>query len=146
MKQWMSTVLWWVMACSVHLGVAPVSGQWAVQSVSTPVVEPEIDAWFRESLTTALTMRGAWSASGDPIRATITEATWAPSRRSGAVLLYEGRLTVRIEAGQRSWTRTRSWTTVDSGDAAGSRRSREDTFRALSRLMADDVVAALAAG
>lgn len=131
--------------CALHLGVLPATGAWAVGDVSAPVAEPDAEAWVRESVTTALAARRRLDPSGTPIRITVTEAAWSPARRSGQVLLYDARLTLRLEGGGRVVTRTRSWTAVDQGNAAGARALREDTFRMLARAAADDGVAWLLA-
>lgn len=136
----MSTYWALLIGCAVHLGVLPTSGSWSVGEVSAPVAEPDVQAWARESLTTALAARRALDPAGAPIRVTVTDASWMPSRRAGEVLLYEARLTLRLEAGERVATRTRTWTVVDPGDAAGARALREDTFRTLARLAADDAI------
>ena len=129
-----------VAGCTLHVGVMPASGAWAVGDVSAPVAEPDAESWVRESVTTALASRRALDPAGAPIRVTVTEATWSPSRRSGDVLLYDARLTLRLEAGDRVVTRTRTWTAVDPGDAAGARVLREDTLRMLARAAVEDGV------
>ncbi len=141
----MSTYWTLLIACTVHVGVLPVSGEWSVGEVSAPVAEPDAEGWVRESLTTALAARRALDPAGPPVRVTVTDASWAPSRRAGDVLLYEARLTLRLEAGERIATRTRTWTVIDPGDAAGARALREDTFRMLARLAAEDGIAWLLA-
>ncbi len=136
----LSTVALLLAGCSVHVGVLPVRGTWTVAEVAAPVAEPDVDDWVEEAVTTSLGLRRALDPAGGALRVTVTEAAWSPSRRAGDVLLYEARLTLRLEADGRTVTRTRSWTVVDPGDAASARRLREDTFRALARQVADDGV------
>ncbi|MFN7144460.1 MAG: hypothetical protein ACK4YP_11830 [Myxococcota bacterium] len=129
----------------MHVGVLPVEGAWAVGEVAAPVAEPDVDAWVREALTTALASRGALDPGGRPVSVTVTEASFRPARRSGDVLLYEARLTVRFVAGEREGVRSRTWTVRDPGNAADARALREDTFRTLSRQVVEDGVAWLLA-
>ena len=136
----MSTLWALLIGCTVHLGVMPASGAWSVGDVSAPVAEPDVDTWVRESVTTALSARRALDPSAPAVRVTVTEAMWTPARRSGDVLLYDARLTLRLEAGERTVTRTRTRTVVDPGGAAGARVLREDTLRALAREVAEDGV------
>ncbi|MDP2305354.1 MAG: hypothetical protein Q8P18_04940 [Pseudomonadota bacterium] len=126
--------------CTVHVGVMPASGAWAVGDVSAAVAEPDAETWVREAVTTALASRHALDPAGPAIRVSITEAAWSPARRSGDVLLYDARLTLRMEAGGRVVTRTRAWTAVDPGDAAGARALREQTLRMLARAATEDGV------
>jgi len=109
------------------------------------VAEADVEQWARESLTSALASRRALDPSGPAVSVTVTEAVWAPARRSGDVLLYDARLTLVLAAGERVVTRTRTRTVVDPGDAAGARTLREATLRALAREVADDAVAGLSA-
>lgn len=134
----LSTVVLLLAGCSVHLGVMPVEGRWAVTEVSAPVAEPDVDAWVEEAVTTALVSRGAHAPDGGALRVTVTDASWNPARRAGDVLLFEARLTLALAAGDRTTTRTRIRTVVDPGEAAGARALREDTFRALAREAAED--------
>lgn len=137
----MSTLALLLFGCAVHLGTIPVDGGWRVVRVEAPVAEPDVDAWVGEAVTSALAARGAHDPAGDVLRVTVTEASWSPARRSGPTLLYEARITLAIVAGERTGTRTRTWTVVDPGDAAGARALREDALRALARQVADDAVA-----
>ncbi len=134
-----------VLGCALHLGVIPAEGRFVVLDVRAPVAEHDIDAWVRESVLVALAARRAFDPAGVPVRVTVTEAAWEPSRRSGATLLYQARLVLRIEAGSpdapRVGTQSRALFVVDPGTAGGARTLRESTFRALARAAAEDAVA-----
>jgi hypothetical protein len=131
--------------CAVHLGVVPASGSFSVAPVSAPVAEPDVDAWVEEAVTTALSARRALDPQGPSLQVTVTDAAWVPARRSGDVLLYEARLTLRLEGAGRTGTQTRTRTIVDPGDAASARALREATFRSLAREAAEDGVSWLLA-
>jgi hypothetical protein len=141
----MSTLWALLIGCSLHFGVLPSAGAWSVGSVLAPVAEPDVDDWARESVTSALASRRALDPAAPGVTITVSEAAWTPARRSGGVLLYDARLTLTLQAGERVVARTRTRTVVDPGDAAGARALREATLRALAREVADDAVAGLTA-
>lgn len=141
----LSTFPLFLFGCSVHLGTVPVEGRWSVATVDAPVAEPDVDAWMAEALAAALASRGALDPSGPAVTVTVTDASFTPARRAGDTLLYDARLTIVVEAGGRTATRTRTWSVVDPGDAAGARALREATFRTLARQVADDAIAHLLA-
>lgn len=136
----MSTALLLLAGCAAHLGTIPASGGWALTEVAAPVAEPDVDVQVRAALLDALAARRALANDGSPLRATVLEAAYVPSRRSGDVLVYEARLTVRLDAGERTVTRQRARLVSDPGDAAGGRAAREAAFRELARQVAEDGV------
>jgi hypothetical protein len=136
----LSTLIVTLAACSVHIGVLPVEGAWSIGAVSAPVAEPEVDGWVRDGLVDALAARRALASGGPVLSAVVTEASWTPARRGGDVLLYEARLTVRVEGGGKVVTRTRTGSVVDPGSAGEGRALREKMFRGLARQVADDAV------
>ena len=112
-----------------------------MRGVDAPVAEADLDAWVAEAATSALAARGALDPAGGALHITVTEAAWLPTRRSDEAVLYEAKLTLRVTAGAREATRTRTWSAAEPGNAAGARALREDTFRMLARLAADDAIA-----
>lgn len=141
----LSTVILLVVGCSVHVGVLPITGTWAVSAVEAPVAEPDVDAWTRDAVASALAARGALDPAGGALRVTVRDAAYTPSRRAGDVLLYEARLTLEMEAAGRTVTRTRAWTVRDPGDAASARSQREASLRTLATQVAEDCITALLA-
>src|SRR4051812_395086 len=112
------SLLFLALGCAVHLGVLPVSGAWSVAPVEAPVVEADADLWVEEAVVAALVARHALDPAGPALRVTVTEAAWVPARRAGDVLLYDARLTLRLQGGERVTTQTRVQSVVDPGNAA----------------------------
>jgi hypothetical protein len=135
------SLLFLATGCAVHLGVIPTTGAYSVAAVEAPVAEPDADVWVEEALVTALVSRHALDPAGPALHVTVTEAAWLPAQRAGDVLLYDARLTLRLQAGDRVTTQTRARSVVDPGSAGEARAAREAVFRALARQAAEDGVA-----
>lgn len=136
----LSTALIALLGCAVHLGTAPAATRWTLAEVVAPVAEPDVDVHLRGALLDALAARRALDPGGAPLTATVLDASWVPTRRSGDALLYEARLAVLFEGGGRSGVRRRVRVALDPGDAAAARAARDEAFRELARQVAEDGV------
>lgn len=132
-----------LLACAVHLGTIPSPTAWEVSVVAAPVAEPDVDDQVRAALREALAARRALATGGTPLTATVLEAAWTPTRRSGAALLWEARLVVLLEGGGRRVTRQRSLLVASPSDAAAARAARSAAFAELARQVAEDGVSHL---
>ena len=136
----LSTIVVALVGCAVHVGTPPVAAPYAVGVVTAPVAEPGIDALLSAGLRRALAARGAYDPSAPPVAVTVVTAELVPARRAGDTLVYEGRLVVRFECGDRAWTATRSRALADPGSAAAARDTRDALFAALAEQVAEDGV------
>lgn len=106
------------MGCALHVGVPPSGEGWQLPTVTAAVAEPGVDDSVRAAVTDALASRRA--LGGRPLAVTVEEASWTPSRRSGDVLLYDARLVVRFDAGDRSRRAWAARAVIDPGSAGAA--------------------------
>jgi hypothetical protein len=136
----LSTIVAALVGCAVHVGLPPVAGPYAVGAVAAPVSEPGIDALLEVGLRRALAARGVYDPAAVRVDVAVVTAELLPARRAGATLVYEARLVVRFEVGERAWTATRTRSLADPGSAAAARVIRDALFAALAEQVAEDGV------
>ncbi len=139
----MSTLLFVLSACSLHLGTVPTAG-FVLTEVVAPVVEPGVDEAVRGAVRRALSAR---QADGDaPLTVQIERADWRPGRRVGDVVTYDATLSLRFRAPGRERTVTMSSAYPDPGSAGAADTARAASFVELAERAAEEGVAWLVLG
>lgn len=128
-------------ACAVHLGVAPAVHRWSLSEVRAPVAEPGVGDAVRRALLADLAARGALDPAGPGLDVEVRTADWTPSRRAGAVLLYDARLVVRVGAGEGSREAWAQRSVPDPGVAAAVPELRARVFGELADQVAQELAA-----
>lgn len=102
------------------------------------MAEPGIDEQLRAAVADALAARGAWSEQGVDLLVHVERADLVPGWRGEAGLVYEARLVVRFEVGDRRRTVSASRPLVDPGGSEGVAERRARLFAELAREVAVD--------
>lgn len=129
-----------LLACVVHVGIAPPAHTWSLPSVEAPVAEPGVGDAVREALLARLAARRALDPGADALHVQVVTADWLPSRRSGDTLLYDARLVVRAQAGPRTREAWAQASIPDPGSAA-TPELRARVFADLADQVADELAA-----
>ncbi len=139
----MSTLLWILSACSLHLGTVPTAG-FVVTEVAAPVVEPGVDEAVRGAVGRALSARKADGSV--PLAIRVERADWRPGRRVGEVVTYDATLSLRFKTPERERTLTMSSTHPDPGSAGAADTIRAAAFVELAERAAEEGVTWLVLG
>lgn len=139
----MSTLLFLLSACSLHLGTVPTAG-FVLTEVVAPVVEPGVDEAVRGAVGRALSARKADGTS--PLSIRVERADWRPGRRVGEVVTYDATLSLRFQTSGRERTVTMSSAYPDPGSAGAADAARAAAFVDLAERAAEEGVTWLVLG